>query len=68
MIGRLVYGNILIAVDVFSNKKGALKPNETRVIDGGKPLMPQIYEALSGSKWDSFMEKFDKEMEDNDSC
>ena len=56
MIARLIYRGITIAVDVFSQKKAALKPNETRVLDNNKPLKPQLYEALSGNKWDKFLE------------
>lgn len=62
MIARLIYRGITIAVDVFSQKKAALKPNETRVLDDDKPLKPQIYEALSGNKWDKFMQQLDKEL------
>lgn len=50
--GYLIYGNVIIAVDCFSNKTGALKAGETRHLDLDLPVGQQIYEALSGSKWD----------------
>lgn len=61
MLGYLIYGDICIAVDLFSRKKGAMRPGEVRVLDVNKPLKQQLYEALSGSKWDEVIDKIDHE-------
>ena len=61
--GYLIYGDVIIAVDCFSNKTGALKAGETRHLDLNLPLRQQIYEALSGSKWDSeFFNKMENQL------
>jgi len=62
MIGYLVYNGIFICIDVFSNKTGSLKAGELRILDNNKPLKQQIYESLSGNKWDETMEKLDKSL------
>ena len=61
MIGYLIYGNVVIAVDLFSQKSSAMKDGEIRVLDNIKSLQKQIYEALSGNEWDNVIEKIDSE-------
>jgi len=60
VVAYLVYRDVLIAVDIFSVKKEALKPGETRILDSNQPLKPQVYEALSGNKWNSTIDKIDE--------
>lgn len=55
-VGYLIYRDILIAIDLFSTKQESMNRGEVRVLDSNKPLAPQIYEAISGNKWDSFLE------------
>ena len=63
--GYLVIGNILVTVDVFSERKDSLRPGEIRILDPTKDLKKQIYEALSGKEWDESMDKLDGLLEES---
>ena len=62
MIGYVVYKGVLIAVDLFSTKKTAIKPGEVLALDDNKPLDKQLYEAISGNIWDEGVDRLDKLM------
>ena len=61
MITYFIYRGILIAVDAFSMKKTAVQPGSVTILDPGKDVKKQLYEALSGNKWDEVVERIDKE-------
>ena len=63
MITYFIYRDIMIAVDAFSSKKTAVKPGSVTVLDSSKDLKKQLYEALSGNKWDEVIERIDRRWE-----
>ena len=65
-VGYFVSGDIIIAVDLFSQKEGSMKEGEIRELRNDIPINQQIYEALSGNKWDEAMERLFKKFEEED--
>ena len=64
-IGYLIYGDVLIVVDLFSVHHNAMKPGEVRVLSPWGSMKKQIYEALSGRPWDEVIERIDREWSDS---
>jgi len=67
-LGYFVSGNVKIVVDLFSQKEGSMKEGEVRELRNDIPVQHQIYEALSGNKWDESMEKLSKKLEETLLC
>jgi hypothetical protein len=63
---------VLIAVDKFSQKEGAVKVGDVVSLESCKTLEEvkhKIYESMSGNKWDNVIDKIDEEYKnENNLC